>query len=78
MTATRRRASRVVRIEVGPRNTSYLHGTGLVPILDRLGVPHMRCPYRRVLSCPSDRLDDVLAYLDHRERRVVELLTVDR
>lgn len=78
MTSSRRSISRVVRIEVGPKNTSYLHGAGLVPILDRLGVPHMRCPLRKVLSCPSDRLDDVLAYLDHRDNRVVELTTVDR
>ncbi|MGY1680714.1 hypothetical protein [Geodermatophilus sp. SYSU D01176] len=78
MTTNRRRTPRVIRIEVGPRNTSYLHGAGLVPILDKLGVPHMRCPYRRVLSCPSNRLDDVLAYLDHRDSPVVELVAVDR
>lgn len=70
--------SRVVRIEVGPRNTSYLHGTGLTAILDELGVPHMRCPIRKVLCCPSDRLDDVLALIEHRDRRVVDLVAVDR
>jgi hypothetical protein len=75
---SRRPVSRVIRIEVGPRNTSYLHGAGLTAILDRLGVPHMRDPWRKVLSCPSDRLDDVLAYLDHKDKRVVDLVAVDR
>ncbi len=78
MTTKRRTRSRVVRVEVGPRNTSYLHGPGLVHILDLLKVPHMRFPYRRVLSCPSDRLDDVLAYLEHRDGRLVELVAIDR
>ncbi len=77
MAAKRRTHPRIVRIEVGPRNTSYLHGPGLTAILDELKVPHMRCPYRRVLSCPSDRLDDVMAYLEHRDGRVIELVAID-
>ena len=71
-----RRRSRIVRIEVGPRHTVYLHGAGLTAILDELEVPHMRCPFRRVLCCPSSRLDDLLAYLDHRDSRVVDLVAV--
>lgn len=79
MTARRRTGGgRVVRIEVGPKNTSYLHGAGLTAVLDELGVPHMRCPIRKVLCCPSNRLDDVLAYLEHRGGRVVDLVAVDR
>lgn len=74
----RRTASRVVRVEVGPRHTSYLHGAGLTAALDHLGVPHMRCPFRKVLCCPSDRLDDVLAYLELRDGRVIDLVGVDR
>jgi hypothetical protein len=74
----RRTRSRVVRVEVGPRNTSYLHGSGLTAVLDYLRVPHMRCPIRKVLCCPSNRLDDVLAYLEHRDGRVIELTAADR
>ncbi|MGY1691986.1 hypothetical protein [Geodermatophilus sp. SYSU D01105] len=69
--------SRVISIEVGPRNLSYLQGTGLTAVLDELGVPYMRDPLRQVLCCPSNRLDDVLAVLEHRDGRAVELLAVD-
>ncbi len=75
---TARGRGRVVRIEVGPRNTSYLHGAGLAAVLDALGVPHMRDPIRKTLCCPSDRLDDVLVYLDARDNSVVDLVAVDR
>lgn len=74
---TERRATGPVRIEVGPRNTSYLYGEGIVPALDELGIPHMRDPYRRkVRCCPSDRVDDLLAILEYRDRRFVEVLAV--
>lgn len=72
-----RRSSSPVRIEVGPRNTSFLYGDGLVPVLDELGIPHMRDPYRRkVRCCPSDRVDDLLSLLEHRDRRFVEVVAV--
>ena len=72
------RASRTVRIEVGPRRTSYLHGTGLAAACDDLGIPRMKDPARKVLCCPTNRLDDLLALLEHRDGRVVELTAVDR
>jgi hypothetical protein len=57
---------------------SYLQGTGLTGVLDELGVPHMRDPFRKVLCCPSNQLADVLARLEHRDGRVVDLVAVDR
>ena len=78
MSPRRPTPSRVVRIEVGLRNVSYLQGNGLTAVLDELGVPHTRDPLRKVLCCPSNRLDDVLAVLEYRDGRVVHLVAVDR
>jgi hypothetical protein len=77
MSPRRQAHSRVVRIEVGLRNTSYLDGTGLTAVLDELGVPHTRDPVRKVLCCPSNRLDDVLAVLEYRHGRVIDLQAID-
>lgn len=76
----RRRGGQMVRIEVGARS-AWLHGTGLAALLDELGVPRMRDwhPGRKgVLMCSVDRLDDILALLEHRDGRVVDLVAVDR
>lgn len=72
-----RGASRVVRVEVGKRS-AWLHGTGLSAALGDAGIPKMWCPFQKALTCPVDRLDDLLALLEHRDRRPVELLAVDR
>jgi hypothetical protein len=81
-TARQRRdgGSQTVTVEVG-RTSAWLRGYGLAAILDEVGVPRMwdwHPDRKRVLMCPSDRVDDVLAILDHRDRRVVELVAVDR
>lgn len=76
----RRSASRLVQVEVGARS-AWWHGTGVAAALDEIGIPRMRDwhPDRKgVLMCPVDRVDDVLAILEYRERRVVELTAVDR
>ena len=79
MSPRRQTRTGVVRIEVGPRNLSYLRGTGLTTVLDQLRrVPHMRDPFRNALCCLSNRLDDVLAVLEYRDGRVIELQAVDR
>ena len=74
----RRTASRVIRVEVGPRNTSWLHGTGVAAACDELGIPRMKDPIRKQLCCPTNRLDDLLALLEHRDGRVIELTAADR
>ena len=70
--------SRVIRMEVGPRNLSHLQGAGLTAVIDELGVPYMRDLRGEVLCCPSNRLDDVLAVLEYRDGRAIDLAAVDR
>jgi hypothetical protein len=70
----------VVQIEVGKRS-AWLRGTGLSAILDELGVPYMwdwHPDRKKVLMCPTDHVADVLALLEHRDGRFVELTAVDR
>lgn len=67
-------------IEVGARS-AWFHGTGVASVLDEIGIARMRDwhPDRKgVLMCPVDRVDDVVAMLEYRDRRVVELTSVDR
>lgn len=76
----RRNASRTVQIEVGARS-AWFHGTGVAAVLDELGIPRMRDwhPDRKgLVMCAVDRVDDVLAVLEYRDGRVVELTPVDR
>ena len=68
-----RRTSRVVEVEVGKR-TAYFTGTGVGAVMDALNVPRMRCPYTRRACCPVDRADDVITYIEHRQRRVVTVV----
>ncbi len=68
-----RRQSRLVEVEVGKR-TAYFTGTGVVAVLDALGIPRMRCPYTRRICCPIDRADDAIAFMEHRQRRVVSIV----
>lgn len=72
-----RSQSRVVEVQVGKR-TAYFTGSGVAAVLDQLGIPRMRCPYTRRVCCPVDRADDAIAYMEHRQRRVVSLVAVDR
>ena len=69
-----------VRVEVG-RTTAWLYGAGLARMLDELEVPRMwdwHPDRKRVLMCAVDRVADLLALLEHRDRRVVEVVAVDR
>ncbi|MGY1830141.1 hypothetical protein ACI8AA_06875 [Geodermatophilus sp. SYSU D01180] len=69
-----------VRVEIGRRNSAWLYGKGLARMLDELGIPHARDWHpdrRRVLMCPVDRVGDLLALLEHRDKRVVEVMAVE-
>jgi len=67
-----------VHVEVG-RRSAWLDGYGLRAPLEELDIPFMRDPTRRkILTVPIDRLGDLLALLEHRDRRIVELTAVDR
>lgn len=70
----KRAGSRVVEVEVG-RRTAWFTGTGVAAALDDLGIPRMRCPHTRRVCCPVDRVDDAIAYLQHRQR-VVTIVAV--
>lgn len=69
-----------VRVEVGARSC-WLYGAGLSRMLDELEVPRMwdwHPDRKRVLMCPIDRVGDLLALLEYRDKRVVEVVAVDR
>ncbi len=76
----RRSASRLVRVEVGARS-AWWYGTGVAAAMEEIGVPRMRDwhPDRKgVLMCAIDRVDDVLAVIEYRDGRAIELSAVDR
>ncbi len=73
----RRATSQVITIEVG-RRSAWLRGTGLAKVLEEVGCPRMWCWREHCLTVPVDRVDDILALVEHRHRRVVELSAVDR
>jgi hypothetical protein len=66
-----------VVIEVG-RRSAWLQGYGLHRLLDELQCASMWCPRFHRLTCPVDRVGDLLALLEHRDHRAVELMAVDR
>lgn len=66
-----------VRVEVG-RRSAWLHGAGLRRLLTELDCPAMWCPRYRCLTVPIDHVGDVLALLEHRDGRTLELSVVDR
>ncbi|MGY1845531.1 hypothetical protein [Modestobacter sp. SYSU DS0875] len=76
-TRRRRSTSRTVTVEVGKRS-AWLRGAGIAPLLDEIESPRMWCPRHKCLTCPVDRVDDLLALLEHRDGRMVELTAVDR
>lgn len=70
-------ASRTVTVEVG-RRSAWVRGQGIAPVLDELGCPRMWCPFQKALTMPVDRVDDLLAVVEFRDRRAIELTAVDR
>lgn len=76
-TKKRRQTSRIITVEVG-RRSAWLRGYGLARVLDEIGSPRMWCPRQKCLTVPVDRVDDVLAIVEFRDRRMVELTPVDR
>jgi len=69
-----------VRIAVG-RRSAWLNGAGLIRYLDELQIPRQWDwhPERKgALMVGVNRVGDLLALLEHRDKRIVELTTVDR
>lgn len=71
-------ARAAVTVEVGPRVAALPRGYGLDRYLDEARIPSTWCPRRGCLTIPVDRVADLLALLELRDRRIVELLAVDR
>lgn len=69
--------SRDIRIEVG-RRSAWIRGWGMAAVADEVGVPRMWCPRQKCLTVPVDRVDDILAIVETRGRRYVDLVAVDR
>jgi hypothetical protein len=69
--------SRTVTVEVG-RRSAWVRGHGMAQVLDQIECPRMWCPFQKALTMPVDRVDDLLAVVEFRDRRVVELTAVDR
>ena len=62
----RTEAQDAVRIELLHRHSARVFGIPM-RVLDDIGVPHMRDPInRKVNLIPLDRVDDVLAWVEHR------------
>ncbi len=71
-------AGRGVHIEVG-RRSAWLYGRGLHAAVNKLRIPFMWCPRFKCLTVPIDHVGDLLAYLEHGERRRhVTVEAVDR
>jgi hypothetical protein len=70
-------ARATVTVEVG-RRSGWIRGYGIYRTLIEADIPYMRCPVQNCLTIPIDRIGDLLALLEHRDRRVVELTPVDR
>lgn len=63
-----------IHIEI-VRRSAYVTGTGAWGLVDALGVPHMKCPYRKTMMIPASSVDDLVAFIEVRTRRQV---TVER
>lgn len=62
----RTEAQDAARIELLHRHSARIFGIPM-RVLDDIGVPHMRDPInRKVRLVPIDRVDDVLAWVEHR------------
>ena len=67
-----------VTVQIGRRSAWLPRGYGMHRYLAELDVPRMWCPIHHCLTIPVDRVGDLVALLEHRDHRVVELVTVDR
>lgn len=73
----RRQHTAALNIERG-RRTAWLRGGGEKAILDAVGAPSQWDPRHRCWMTSVTRLDDVLAFVEYKQRRVVTVTTVDR
>lgn len=66
-----------LRVEVGKR-TCWLYGAGIKPIIMAVGAPSQWDSARRCWMVSVNRIDDVMAWAEHRERRFLTVEAVAR
>ncbi len=67
----------VLHIEVG-RRTAWLYGAHVKALINAVDAPSQWDPARRTWMVSITRADDVIAWAEHRERRVVTVKPVQR
>lgn len=53
------------------KRSAYVTGSGAWGLVEALGLPRMKCPIRKTLMIPATSVDDLVAFIEHRTRRVV-------
>jgi len=66
-----------LEIEVGPRYTAWIRGTGIVRVTDRLGIKRMWDGDAHTWAIPAWRVPDIVADAELR-RRPVSIRTTDQ
>jgi hypothetical protein len=61
-----------IHIEIVKRS-AYVTGTGAWGIAEMLDLPRMKCPFRKTLMIPANRVDDLVAFIEARTNRVVTI-----
>ncbi len=59
-----------IHIEITKRS-AYVSGPGAWGLVDALGLPRMKCPTRKTLMISASRVDDLVAFIEARTKRVV-------
>ncbi len=67
----------VLHVEVG-RRTAWLYGAHVKALINAVDAPSQWDPARRTWMVSITRADDVIAWAEHRERRVVTVKPVQR
>lgn len=68
---TNRTRGRTLRIQLVTRHTAALHGAHLVGLVDGAQIPRQWSPVLRTWTVPRRRVEDLVAYAEHAEGRVV-------
>lgn len=72
------RSPRTLRVEVG-RHTAWLFGEKTFDLLDAVGIEQRQWDHKqRVWMIPVQYADDVMAWAEWRQRRVVTCEVIDR
>lgn len=69
--ARRRSTDRTLRIAAYRKHSHIARGPHVVRLFEGSGIPRQWCPEERAWMFPADRTDDLIAYAEHVEGRVV-------